>query len=214
MFTGIVEETGKVIKIAPSGVLEVEASRVLEGTKIGDSIAVSGVCLTVVGVTDRSFVVDVMPETLNKSTVGSLRPGVKVNLERALQADGRLGGHFVNGHVDGIARVRARRQRGNAVHFDFEAPAGITRYMVSKGSVAVDGVSLTVTAARHGVFSVSIIPHTLAESTLNDARVGTNVNIEVDIIAKYVEALAVRGSESPAIENALAMGGYVANVDD
>lgn len=209
MFTGIIEETGRVTGLAPSGRLSVEASAVLEDTKIGDSIAVSGICLTVVEMTDSSFAVDVMPETLKRSTLGSLRPGATVNLERAMQAGGRLGGHLVNGHVDGLGTVRSRRPLGNAVIFDIDVDRDIAKYFVSKGSVAVDGISLTVVEARHDSFSVSIIPHTRAQTTLEDARPGTQVNIEVDVIAKYVEAFLARGSGRGGIEEALARGGYL-----
>ncbi|HEY5527121.1 MAG TPA: riboflavin synthase [Candidatus Anoxymicrobiaceae bacterium] len=208
MFTGIIEERGKVIELSPKGALKVGASLVLEETNPGESIAVSGVCLTVVDMTASTFTVDVMPETLKRSTLGSLRPGAPVNLERAVQAGGRLGGHLVNGHVDGVGTVRSRRQQGNAVFFDIDVETEVSKYMVSKGSVTVDGISLTVVEARPAGFSVSIIPHTLAQTTLDDARVGTRVNIEVDIIAKYVEAFISRKSGG-GIEDALARGGYL-----
>jgi len=208
LFTGIIEERGKVIELSPKGALKVGASLVLEETNPGESIAVSGVCLTVVDMTASTFTVDVMPETLKRSTLGSLRPGAPVNLERAVQAGGRLGGHLVNGHVDGVGTVRSRRQQGNAVFFDIDVETEVSKYMVSKGSVTVDGISLTVVEARPAGFSVSIIPHTLAQTTLDDARVGTRVNIEVDIIAKYVEAFISRKSGG-GIEDALARGGYL-----
>jgi len=208
LFTGIIEERGKVIELSPKGALKVGASLVLEETNPGESIAVSGVCLTVVDMTASTFTVDVMPETLKRSTLGSLRPGAAVNLERAVQAGGRLGGHLVNGHVDGVGTVRSRRQQGNAVFFDIDVETEVSKYMVSKGSVTVDGISLTVVEARPAGFSVSIIPHTLAQTTLDDARVGTRVNIEVDIIAKYVEAFISRKSGG-GIEDALARGGYL-----
>lgn len=208
MFTGIIEERGKVIELSPKGALKVGASLVLEETNPGESIAVSGVCLTVVDMTASTFTVDVMPETLKRSTLGSLRPGAAVNLERAVQAGGRLGGHLVNGHVDGVGTVRSRRQQGNAVFFDIDVETEVSKYTVPKGSVAVDGISLTVVEARPAGFSVSIIPHTLAQTTLDDARVGTRVNIEVDIIAKYVEAFISRKSGG-GIEDALARGGYL-----
>jgi riboflavin synthase len=210
MFTGIIEETGKVIQLVPTGSLKVEASRVLEGTVVGDSIAVSGVCLTVVEMDSRSFTVDVMPETLRRSVLGDLRPGTKVNLERAMQPSGRLGGHLVNGHVDGVGTVRARAGQANAVIFDIETQPAVARYTVARGSVAVDGISLTVVEARPSLFSVSIIPHTLSQTTLEDARPGTKVNIEVDIIAKYVESFLARRSGSSGIEDALASGGFLA----
>jgi riboflavin synthase len=208
LFTGIIEERGRVVGLSPAGALKVEASLVLEETKIGESIAVSGVCLTVVEMTPSSFTVDVMPETLKRSTLGSLRPGAAVNLERAMQAGGRLGGHLVNGHVDGVGTVRSRRPQGNAVFYDIDVEPEVAKYTVPKGSVTVDGISLTVVEAQPAGFSVSIIPHTLAQTTLDDARPGTRVNIEVDIIAKYVEAFISRKSGG-GIEDALARGGYL-----
>jgi riboflavin synthase len=209
MFTGIIEERGKVIELTPAGKLKVEAGRVLEGTDIGESIAVSGVCLTVVEMTGSSFTVDVMPETLARSILGSLRPGDPVNLERALQANGRLGGHLVTGHVDGVGTIRSRKPLGNAVLFDVEVDSEVARYIVGKGSVTVDGISLTVVEARASGFSVSIIPRTLSETTLDEARPGAKVNVEVDIIAKYVEAFLARRSGQTGIEEALARGGYI-----
>ncbi len=219
MFTGIIEEKGRVSGVDPSGKLRVRASRVLEGTRVGDSIAVSGVCLTVVEVGPGGFAVDVMPETLRSSTLGELRPGATVNLERAMGAAGRFGGHIVNGHVDAVGTVVSLGRERNAVVLRFEAPADVCRYMVPKGSVAVDGISLTVVEARRDWFSVSVIPHTLDQTTLSDARPGARVNIEVDIIAKYVEAFLSgrvgaggEGSgeeQAGGIEGALSRGGFL-----
>ncbi|MBN1289710.1 MAG: riboflavin synthase [Actinobacteria bacterium] len=192
MFTGIVEEKGSVAGFPSGGKLKVSASKVLEGTGIGDSIAVSGVCLTVTELPGDAFVVDVMPETLIRSTLGGMRPGSRVNLERALQVGARLGGHIVNGHVDGVGTVRERRLRENAVFFTVDAPREICSYTVEKGSIAIDGISLTVVEAHESWFSVSIIPHTLEETTLMEAQPGVKVNLEVDIIAKYVERLISR----------------------
>lgn len=219
MFTGIIEEKGIVLGVDRSGKLRVRASTVLEGTRVGDSIAVSGVCLTVVRIEPDGFTVDVMPETLRSSILGELRAGSDVNLERAMGAGGRFGGHIVNGHVDGVGTVGSLRREGNAVVVRIDVPAGMSRYAVPKGSVAIDGVSLTVVEAREGWFSVSVIPHTLEETTLRDARPGTRLNIEVDIIAKYVEAFLSRGGgstgEGPGaetaggMESALARGGFL-----
>lgn len=209
MFTGIIEEIGTVAGLKPSGQLTVDASLVLEGTRPGDSIAVAGVCLTVVEMTNSSFTVDIMPETLTRSTLGSMKPGTRVNLERALQPSGRLGGHMVNGHADGVGTVRSRRQAGNAVFFEIDVAPEVARYMVEKGSVAVDGISLTVVEAGPAGFSISIIPRTLEETTLAGARPGTRVNIEVDIIAKYVEAFLSRRSEGGGLSDALARGGFL-----
>jgi len=208
VFTGIIEEKGKVARLSTSGELEVEASKVLEGTVIGDSIAVCGVCLTVVAITPSTFTVDVMPETMKRSVLKDLRPGSTVNLERAMQPSGRLGGHLVNGHVDGVGRVRSRRELGNAVLFEIDVAPDVARYMVPRGSVTVDGISLTVVESKERSFSVSIIPHTLAQTTLEGAAPGTSVNVEADIIAKYVEAFLSRGSGSGGIEDALERGGY------
>jgi riboflavin synthase len=214
MFTGIIEEMGKIKGLTPSGALTVEALHVLEGTRLGDSIAVSGVCLTVVDMTSSSFTVDVMPETLKRSVLGSLRPGAPVNLERAMLAGGRLGGHMVQGHADGVGTVRSRSQMGNAVLFDIVADEEVTRYIVEKGSVAIDGISLTVLEARGGGFSVSIIPRTLSETTLESKRPGDRVNIEVDIIAKYVEAFIAHRSGREGIEDALERGGFLLDQGD
>ncbi|MHB8895373.1 MAG: riboflavin synthase [Candidatus Geothermincolia bacterium] len=214
MFTGIIEEKGKVVRLTPAGELEVEASRVLDNTEIGDSIAVSGVCLTVVAMTPSSFTVDVMPETLRRSVLGGLHRGSPVNLERAMQPSGRMGGHIVNGHVDGVGKVRSRRPHANAVLFDIDIEPEVARYAVPRGSITVDGISLTVVEARDRGFSVSIIPHTLAQTTLEDAAPGTSVNVEADIIAKYVEAFLARGSGLAGIEDALERGGYLSAGSD
>lgn len=207
MFTGIIEEKGVVEGFLSDGKLKITASRVLEGTNIGDSIAVSGVCLTVTELPGDSFVVDVMPETLKRSTLGSLQRGSDVNLERAVQAGARLGGHIVNGHVDGIGRVRERRAAENAVLFVIEAPPEICGYTVEKGSIAIDGISLTIVEAQESRFSVSIIPHTLGETTLGGAQPGKSVNLEVDIIAKYVEKLL--STEDGGLEAALRRNDYL-----
>jgi riboflavin synthase len=206
MFTGIIEETGKLRGRSPSGALT--------DTRIGDSIAVSGVCLTVIENTGSSFTVDVMPETLKSSTLGELRPGASVNLERALQAGGRMGGHMVQGHVDGVGTVRSRRTVGGAVLFEIGVASDVARYTVNKGSVAIDGISLTVVEASSDGFTVSIIPHTLAETTLEGARPGSRLNVEVDIIAKYVEAFLARSGGHGGIENALARGGFILGEGD
>lgn len=218
VFTGIIEETGTVRETSLSpgrpGVLSVTASMVLEGTRIGDSIAVSGVCQTVVGMDEASFTVDVMPETAKRSTLGEIRPGTPVNLERALRMGDRIGGHIVNGHVDAVGQVRERRTEENAVVLEIALGEGLTRYIAPKGSVAVDGVSLTVVGSGRGAFSVSIIPHTLEETTLKGAKPGTRVNIEVDVIAKYIEALMrgadTRGAQPPGgLEESLLRGGFL-----
>ncbi len=188
MFTGIVEEIGTVRRTA-AGHLSIGAQRVLEGTQVGDSIAVNGVCLTVTTLDAAGFEADVMPETLRRSSLGALRPGSRVNLERALTLSARLGGHIVSGHIDGTGRVAALREEKNARLMTIEAPPALTRCIVVKGSVALDGVSLTVAAEAPGGFSVSLIPHTRGATTLDEKKAGDTVNIETDIIGKYVEKL-------------------------
>jgi len=188
VFTGIVEEVGEV-RHAAEGRLQILARRVLEGTEVGDSIAVNGVCLTVTSLTEEGFAADVMPETLRRSSLGALRPGSRVNLERALTLASRLGGHLVSGHIDGTGRVAEIRREKNARVMTLAAPPELTRYIVVKGSVALDGVSLTVAAAGERDFSVSLIPHTRQATTLEERKVGDTVNIETDIIGKYVEKL-------------------------
>lgn len=185
MFTGIIEELGTVERVG-AGRITVRAQRVLEGTRLGDSIAVNGVCLTVTHLTGAGFTADVMPETLRRSSLGQLRPGSRVNLERAMAADGRFGGHIVSGHIDGMGQILALRDEGNAVWITIAAPPELLRGIVEKGSVAIDGVSLTVAAVTDQDFSVSIIPHTGGQTTLLYRRPGEQVNLETDIIGKYV----------------------------
>ena len=185
MFTGIIEELGTVERVG-AGRITVRAQRVLEGTRLGDSIAVNGVCLTVTHLTGAGFTADVMPETLRRSSLGQLRPGSRVNLERAMAADGRFGGHIVSGHIDGMGQILALRDEGNAVCITIAAPPELLRGIVEKGSVAIDGVSLTVAAVTDQDFSVSIIPHTGGQTTLLHRRPGEQVNLETDIIGKYV----------------------------
>ena len=188
MFTGIVEELGRVRRIEP-GRITVAATTVLDGTRIGDSIAVNGVCLTVVAMGNGEFTADVMPETLRKSGLGQLHAGDPVDLERAMPADGRFGGHIVSGHIDGVGRVREVRSEGNARIFTIEAPRDILALVVEKGSIAIDGISLTVASVSATSFTVSIIPHTAAETVLATRRAGDTVNLENDIIGKYVQRL-------------------------
>lgn len=201
MFTGIIEEKGtvrRVLRGAHSGVLEIEAKIVLSGLNIGDSIAVNGVCLTVTAFDRRQFSADVMPETLSRSSLAVLSPGSAVNLERALPANGRLGGHIVSGHVDGMGTIRAIRREENAIWFTIQASPSLLRYIVEKGSVAIDGISLTVAKVSQRDFSVSVIPHTAAVTTLGQRSVGDAVNLETDIIGKYVEKLLRTAEPAPA----------------
>lgn len=188
MFTGIVEEVGRVLFTGP-GQLAFGAKLVLEGTVIGDSISVNGVCLTVTSLTDDSFNVGVTPETLRRSNLGIFATGDKVNLERPLALGDRLGGHIVEGHVDGTAVVRAMRPDGKAVIITFETPRELMRYIVEKGFVAVSGMSLTVVERNEMSFTVSIIEYTREHTIVRDLKINDIVNIEVDIIAKYVEQL-------------------------
>ena len=196
MFTGIVEELGRVVEVTALG--DDSARLVVAGDVVtadathGDSIAVNGVCLTVVDLSGGSFSADVMAETLHRSALGGLKPGDPVNLERPMAADGRFGGHIVQGHVDGVGRIRARRPNENWELVEISMPADLARYLVEKGSITVDGVSLTVVEVVDGDepwFSVSLIPTTLSATTLGSRQVGDAVNLEVDVIAKYVERM-------------------------
>jgi len=192
VFTGIVEELGTVVELRrgrASAVLEIQAQKVLEGTAVGDSIAVNGVCLTVTRLSGGSFSADVMHETLDRSALAELRPGSSVDLERAMPAEGRFGGHIVSGHVDGVGRIVSIRRDDNAVWYTIQAPAPVMRYIVEKGSVTVDGISLTVAKVTERDFSISAIPHTVAVTVLGQKREGDRVNLENDIIGKYVERL-------------------------
>ncbi|MBB6121475.1 riboflavin synthase [Nocardiopsis algeriensis] len=201
MFTGIVEELGEVVSLEPAGtageavLLTVRGPLVSSDAGHGDSIAVNGVCLTVVGRGEGTFTADVMKESLDRSSLGSLAPGSPVNLERATPADGRLGGHIVQGHVDGTARLLSRNPGDNWDVLRFSLPAELSRYVVEKGSITVDGTSLTVSAvsepgATEEFFEVSLIPETLRATTLGALTTGATVNLEVDVVAKYVERIA------------------------
>lgn len=190
MFTGIVEELGEVINRRydkESALLFIKGKRVLEGLRVGDSIAVNGVCLTATKITSEAFYADVMPETMRRTNLADLKIGEKVNLERALSAGGRLGGHFVSGHIDGTGILLRERREGNALVKCFSAPPEVLRYVVVKGSIAVDGVSLTVIDLDDTSFHVSLIPHTLQQTTLYYRKQGDKVNLEADMLGKYVE---------------------------
>ena len=192
MFTGIIEEVGTVKRIQRSGsssFIEIQAKKVLEDVHLGDSIAVNGVCLTVTYFGGGMFRADVMNETLSRSSLGSLASGSPVNLERAMAAEGRFGGHIVSGHIDGTGTISDIRNDGIAVWYTISAPPELLRYIVEKGSVAIDGISLTVAKVTDTSFSVSIIPHTAAETILGAKKTGDIVNLENDIIGKYVEKL-------------------------
>ncbi|GGK97989.1 riboflavin synthase subunit alpha [Sphaerisporangium melleum] len=192
MFTGIVEELGEIAAVealADAARFSVRGPAVAPGARHGESIAVNGVCLTVVEADGDTFTADVMKETLDRSSLGALAPGDRVNLERAVRADQRLGGHIVQGHVDGTGVLISREPAEHWEVVTISLPPALERYVVEKGSIAVDGVSLTVTAVRSGEFAVSLIPTTLGLTTLGHKRPGDPVNLEVDVIAKYVEKL-------------------------
>lgn len=206
MFTGIIEEVGKALGIelgASYGKLQIQAKKALEGTKVGDSIAVNGVCLTVTQLAASGFTVDVMPETVSRSSLSALKPGSSVNLERAMAANGRFGGHIVSGHIDGVGTIEKITPDGNAVRYQITAPFSILRGIVEKGSVAIDGISLTVVKADRERFEVSIIPHTMGETILSEKKPGSIVNLENDVIGKYVERLLCLEREEKQPESTL-----------
>jgi len=192
MFTGIIEALGKVRGLRRQGldgVLEIETAMNLADVALGDSIAVSGVCLTVTGKESRGFRADVSAETLSRTTLNSLAAGDLVNLEKALRPNSFLGGHFVLGHVDGTAQIREKTMRSASILFGFEISAGLSKYIVEKGSITVDGISLTVNRCEKNRFYVNIIPRTAEETTLRFRKIGDRVNIETDILGKYIEKL-------------------------
>ena len=199
MFTGIVEEVGKVIS-ARSGKLVIAASDVIPGMERGASMAVNGICLTVTNFDNSSFSVDVMPETLKRTNLGLLYAGERVNLERPLPLGGRLGGHLVQGHVDDTGRVTSIAREGGAVIVRFEAPPEVMYYVVEKGFIAVDGVSLTIVTKDSSSFGVSVVDYTLKHTNLGSRRVGDLVNLEVDIIAKYVKQFSQTRSPGVTFE--------------
>lgn len=199
MFTGIVEEIGKVRGISP-GRLNIEANEVLKDTKPGDSISVSGACLTVTLITNKSFDVEIMPETVRRTNLGGLHYGDKVNLERAVPTDGRFGGHFVQGHVDDVGKVMSLKPEEGACIVRISAPSQLLPYIVNKGFIAVDGVSLTVIDSDDFSFSVSLVDFTRKHTTLGIIRPGDVVNLEVDIMAKYVEKLQHRDNRGVTLD--------------
>ena len=208
MFTGIVEEVGRIItadRKGNSARLKIEAEKVLEDIKIGDSIAVNGICLTVTSFGKNYFTADVMHETLRRSSIGEAASGSPVNLERAMAANGRFGGHIVAGHVDGVGTIAAIEKDDNAIWFTITAPAQVLRYVVEKGSIAIDGISLTVAWVETDRFAVSVIPHTAAVTLLGRRRTGDRVNLESDIIGKYVERLLRPTPELKTKESKLTM---------
>ena len=197
MFTGIVEEQGVIRSLAitgTSGTIALKCRKVLEGTAVGDSIAVNGICLTVVSLQADGFTADIMAETVRRSSLSHCRPGDPVNLERAMAADGRFGGHMVSGHIDGTGVIRSLRREENAVWVTIETSEEILELIVEKGSICIDGISLTVAAVGNQEFQVSVIPHTGEETTLLKKKPGDLVNLETDIIGKYVKKLLGLGT--------------------
>ena len=188
MFTGIIEEVGALERLA-GGEIAIRAKKVLEDVALGDSIAVNGICLTVTHFDAAHFVADVMPETVRRTSLAELKRGSRVNLERALTLRSRLGGHIVSGHIDGVGTIAAMQEEGNAILLTVRASADILRYVVEKGSVALDGISLTVARVSAADFTVSLIPHTREITNLREKRMGNRLNIETDILGKYVEKL-------------------------
>ena len=188
MFTGIIEEVGALERLA-GGEIAIRAEKVLEDVALGDSIAVNGICLTVTHFDAAHFTADVMPETVRRTSLAGLKRGSRVNLERALTLRSRLGGHIVSGHIDGVGTIAAMQEEGNAILLTVRASADVLRYVVEKGSVALDGISLTVARVSAADFTVSLIPHTREITNLREKRMGSRLNIETDILGKYVEKL-------------------------
>lgn len=206
MFTGIIEEIGVIEDLRQSGetmVIKLKANKVTEDVQLGDSIAVNGVCLTVTSFTDSHFTVDVMPETIRATSLRGLGRGDRVNLERAMSAGGRFGGHFVSGHVDGVGTIKSKTPEQNAVYYKISVSPELGHYMIEKGSVAVDGTSLTVFAADEESFTISIIPHTLEETIIGSKEVGDTVNIECDMVGKYIEQFLMKRFDRKPQENEL-----------
>jgi riboflavin synthase len=201
MFSGIVEEMGAVQAIEKGltgAKFSILASAILDDLQVGDSVSVSGACLTVTTIEDQSFLVDVSKETLNCTNFGTIAIGTPLNLERAMKLNARMSGHLVTGHVDGIGMLRAREQDGNAIYLTVEASEDIMRYCVPKGSITIDGISLTINSVTDNLFSVAIIPHTANVTTIGLKQIGDSVNLESDLIGKYVERLLQGSGTLPA----------------
>lgn len=212
MFTGLIEELGIVKSIQRKGQvsrLDLEAPKISLESAVGDSIAVNGVCLTVVEASKQAFSVDVVEETLGKSDIGNLRVGGKVNLERALKAEGRLGGHLVMGHVDGVGFIRKKAFRGRTFNLEISFPPSLALYIVSEGSIAVDGISLTIARVGREWLEIAIIPHTAEVTTLGFKNIGDKVNLEVDILGKYVEKALKQREVSSVDEELLRRAGFI-----
>lgn len=208
MFTGIIEEVGR-LKSSSGGRIEISCAKVLSGVQIGDSINTNGICLTVVDCGENFFAADVMPETFRKTSLAELNRGGLVNLERALQVGSRFGGHIVSGHIDGVGKILSIRTEGNALLIDVAAENHLLRQIAPKGSVALDGISLTVVDAGAENFRVSMIPHTLEVTNFKVKRVGSPVNIETDILAKYVDRLLNFNASTAVTKNFLEVHGFL-----
>ncbi|MDI3534724.1 MAG: riboflavin synthase [Thermosediminibacterales bacterium] len=206
MFTGLIEEIGTVqtiIKGAKSAKITIKAKKILEDIRIGDSISTNGVCLTVIDYSNDSFTVDGMPETMRKSNLKNLKHGSRVNLERALRLGDRFGGHIVSGHIDGVGRIKKFEEEDNATWVTIEASSDILKYIVNKGSISVDGTSLTVAYVDNKIFKVSIIPLTRNKTTLLTKKIGDEVNLECDIIGKYIERFTALNSNDKNLSNSI-----------
>lgn len=206
MFTGIIEEVGSIERIKQTGnaiLMTIASKKLLEDVKLGDSIAINGVCLTVTSFDKGSFTVDVMPETVKATSLKQLSRGSNVNLERAMAAGGRFGGHFVSGHVDGIGEVIKKQKQDNAIYYEIEVSEALRNYIIMKGSIAIDGTSLTVFGVTDTTFTISIIPHTISETIIGAKGTGDIVNIECDMVGKYIEQFIERRFESKTQKSTL-----------
>lgn len=211
MFTGLIEEMGAVRSLSRGtlGKLVVVAGTIASGVAIGDSVAVNGACLTVTSIDGNQISFDAVPETLSRTTIGDLRPGDSVNLESSLKAGGKIGGHFVQGHVDGVGVIESSRSLGESQVIRIDAPGEVLRYVVEKGSIAVDGISLTVASCDRRGITIAVIPHTLEATTLHAKRAGDKVNLEADILGKYVEKLLGRLGPDRVTEETLRDAGFM-----
>lgn len=214
MFTGIIEEVGTVMAVhhgSSSSFIKIQADKIFEDIHLGDSIAVNGVCLTVTEFSKKIFKADIMNETLERSSLGQLKNGSHVNLERAMAANGRFGGHIVSGHIDGIGKISDINNDGIAVWYVISTTSHILRYIVEKGSIAIDGISLTVAKVTDSSFSVSIIPHTASQTILSEKKVGDTVNLENDIVGKYVEKLIASATTDKQQDSSVSLEFLAAN---
>lgn len=213
MFTGIIAAIGKVASVQPSGGdlrLNIDSDKLdLSDVKLGDSIAINGVCLTVVDISGAQLSFDVSRESLDRTSLGQVKPGSRVNLEKAMAVGDRLGGHIVSGHVDGLGKVAVMEASARSVKFRFEVPAVLERYIAEKGSICIDGTSLTVNQVGSGWFEVNIIPHTMQETIISDYQTGTVVNLEVDLIARYLERLLPGQKDQGITRDTLTKHGYI-----